>query len=322
MSWKRSILITGGTSGLGYHTALLCAKAHPTSLVVICSRSDKDNAAESIKKGLSQDNVIFKPLDLSRLASVRGFAKDWASNKYPPIESLLLNAGVQYPGDFVKTSDDLEATFGVNHVGHALLFHLLWPFLSNNARVIVTASGVHDPAQNSGLPDAKFTSGDDLAFPPPSVLKESGRQHYSNSKLANILWVYALENHLKGKRPQRVVTVNAFDPGLMPGTGLAREAGPFLRFLWLQVLPRIIPLLRRIYTPNVHTAAESGEALARLAVGADAEGVTGKYFEGMKEIPSSVDSYVEEKQDSLWNWTVKYLSQDETELSSFNTLGH
>lgn len=320
MSWKQSIIITGGTTGLGYHTALHIAKAQPTTLVVISSRSDKDNAAETIKSTLGQDNVVFMPLDLNSLANVREYVKKWTAKGYPPIQSLVLNAGIQFPDKLTKTNDGLEATFGVNHVGHALLFHLLWPHLSQNARVVVTASGVHDPAQKSGLPDAVYTSGDDLANPPEAMTKNSGRQHYTNSKLANMLWTYSLDRHLAEKRPQRVVTVNAFDPGLMPGTGLAREAGPVLRFLWIHVMPRMIGLLRRIYTPNVHTPSESGEALARLAIAADVEGVSGKYYEGMKEISSSTDSYVKEKQEDLWQWTVKYLAKDENERSKFDSL--
>ena len=51
------------------------------------------------------------------------------------------------------------------------------------------------------------------------------------------------------------VTVNAFDPGLMPGTGLARQAPAPLR--WLNQLPPAIPLLRRIVSPNIHSPAES-----------------------------------------------------------------
>lgn len=60
---------------------------------------------------------------------------------------------------------------------------------------------------------------------------------------------------------------------------------------------------------NVHTPAESGAALARLAVGAVVEGVSGRYFEGLKEIKSSKNNYDEAKQDDLCKWTVGYLSQ-------------
>jgi len=61
-------------------------------------------------------------------------------------------------------------------------------------------------------------------------------------------------------------------------------------------------------------------ALARLAVGEDVEGVSGKYFEGMKQIKSSVESYVEEKQEDLWKWTLKFVAMDEEEARKFEEL--
>ncbi|KAF7555888.1 hypothetical protein G7Z17_g1827 [Cylindrodendrum hubeiense] len=318
MTWKRSIIVTGGTANLGYHAALNIAKSHPDYLIVLSSRSNKDNAADTINKTLSQDNCIYISLDLSNLASVREYAKQWAAQGRPPIQSLVLNAGLQFPGGLTKTVDGLESTFGINHVGHALLFHLLFPHLSDTARIVLTSSGTHDPAMKSGLPDAVYNSAEDLAHPPASMIDVLGRQRYASSKLANVLWTYALHRRLAERRPHASITVNAFDPGLMPGTGLAREGSGIERFLWLRVLPCIIPLLRLAVTPNTHTPAESGAALAQLAVGEDVDGVSGKYFEGLKEILSSEDSYILGKQDDLWQWTINYTAESDEERAKFD----
>jgi hypothetical protein len=67
-----------------------------------------------------------------------------------------------------------------------------------------------------------------------------------------------------------------------------------------QVLPRILPLLRNLISPNIHTPAESGAALARLVVDPALEGASGKYFEGIREIPSSVESYDSARGKELW----------------------
>lgn len=316
MAFTRSVIVTGGTVNLGYHAALNIAKAHPDYLVVLSSRSDANHAADAINRVLGQDNTIYISLDLSNLSNIRAYAKQWAAKGYPPIQSLVLNATLQFPGALTKTPSGLEATFAISHVGHALLFHLLYPYLAEKARIVVTSSGVHDPAQKSGLPDAIYTSAEDLAHPPPSMVDVPGRQRYASSKLANVLWTYALSRRLEGHS----ITVTAMDPGLMPGTHLAREGNGFEKFLWYRVMPRILPLLRLLVTPNIHTAAESGAALARLAIGADVEGVSGKYFEGLKEIPSSKDSYVRAKQDDLWQWTVNYVAQSPEESSRFNEL--
>lgn len=320
MTYKYSIIITGGTLNLGYHTALQIAKQHPDYLVVLASRTDKDHSAQLINKTLHQENTIFIQLDLSSTKSVRNFAEKWpVDSSKPQIKALVLNAGLQFPAGLVTTPEGLEATFAIAHVGHALLFFLLYPYLAADSRVIFTSSGTHDPAQKSGMPEPEYHTAEELAHPPKSAIDIPGRKRYTTAKLCNVLFTYALARKLAERAPERHITVTAMDPGLMPGTGLAREANRFENWLWNSVLPHLLGLLRLLVTKNTHTPAESGAALARLAVGADVEGTTGKYFEGLKEIRSSVDSYDEGKQEDLWNWTVRYLAKDDQERARFES---
>ncbi|KAF9894706.1 hypothetical protein FE257_006596 [Aspergillus nanangensis] len=176
MSQPRSVLITGGTASLGYHCALNIARQHPEYQVILASRTNPHDAAESINRLLHQTNVRYIPLDLSNLAQVRSFAHTWASEQLPPIQTLLLNAGLQFPGEVTYTPDGIESTFGINHVGHALLFSLLRPHLCATARIVVTSSGTHDPAQKTGLPDAVYTSAEELAHPSADSKKNPGAQ--------------------------------------------------------------------------------------------------------------------------------------------------
>lgn len=318
MNYKRTVLITGGTINMGYHAALSIARKHPDYLIVISSRSDPNDAASTINKTLSQKNVIFLPLDLSSSSNVRSYATNWASKSYPPIQALLLNAALQFPGDLTLTDEGIEKTFAITHVGHALLFHLLCPFLAPKARVVITASGVHDPALKTGMPKPIYTSAEYLAHPPAEIAKGDGRRHYVHAKLANILWTYALQKRLEESGNEKEISVLAMDPGLMPGSGLAREYPPFARWLWNNLLPRIIPVLRLAFgTDNVHTTKESGESLARLGIAEDVEGVSGKYYEGKKQRDSSVETYEVKKQDDLWEWTVNYTAKDPEELARF-----
>lgn len=313
---KQSILITGGTSGLGFHAASLLARQFQDAKVVIAARKDPNSAAVKINGKNGQKNVQFLPLDLGSQEKVRSFVKTWSDQKFPPISTLILNAGLQFPSGVHYTSDRIEATFGVNHVGHALLFHLLQPFFATECRIVVVSSGTHDPAQKSGLPDAVYTSGEELAHPAGDALKNDGRQRYATSKLCNVLWTYALHRRIS-QLTTRKLTVVAFDPGLMPGTGLAREAGPFLRFIWIYLLPALIPLLRRVFHPNVHTQQDSGANLAFIATDRNAKSKSGVYYEMRKEVPSSIDSYDESKQEELWSWTVKTLASNEQERKDF-----
>jgi NAD(P)-dependent dehydrogenase (short-subunit alcohol dehydrogenase family) len=268
-----------------------------------------------MNKLLNQENVKFLRLDLSSLSQVRAFAEDWNTNQFPPIQSLVFNAALQLPGAVEYTEDGFEKTFAVSHIGHGLLFSLLQPHLAETARIVIVSSGTHDPAQKSGLPDAKYTSAEDLAHPSPLSAKENGRQRYASTKLANILYVYALHRRFSSinEKSGKHWTVTSMDPGLMPGTGLARGASKAERFLWLRVLPNIIPLLRLLISPNIHTPRESGAALARLAVGDDVEGVSGVYYEGLKEIKSSEASYNRANQEDLWGWTVDTTARDDQE---------
>ncbi|KAI0886294.1 NAD(P)-binding protein [Annulohypoxylon maeteangense] len=318
MTYQRTIIVTGGTVSLGYYTALEIAKAHPEYLVVVSSRTDREHAADTINKKLGQTNTIYIPLDLSNLQKVRAYVRDWEKKDYPPIQALIFNAGLQFPGGLTKTVDGLESTFGINHVGHALLFHLLCAYLAPKARVVITSSGTHDPDQETGgMPKANYVSAELLAHPTGATVNDPGRKRYVESKLANILWGYALDRRLKQRVPDRGITVTSFDPGLMPGTGLARETNAFERFIWIYILPKLIPLLRTVLFPNVHRPQESAVALARLAIGLDVEDESGKYFEGLKQIKSSKDSYDETKQDDLWKWTVDYLAKGNGERERF-----
>lgn len=317
MAYTRTVLITGGTNGLGFHCAVNIAQHYPEYLVVLASRTD-NAAAASINKELDQNNVTYLSLDLASLAGIRSFATAWESKNFPPIQVLFLNAGLQFPGELSKTIDGIESTFAINHVGHALLFHLLYPHLDPKARIVVTASGTHDPAQKTGLPDAKYTTAEELAHPTPATARNPGRQRYASSKLANIMWTYGLHDRLS--RAKKNITVVAFDPGLMPGTGLAREASPIERWLWKNLMPRIIPVLRKLLSPNVHPAAESGASLAWLATNEAVQEQSGVYFEGRKIIKSSTESYDKAKQDDLWEWTVRNVARDNEEAGRFNAM--
>ena len=321
-TYTKTILITGGTAGLGHHAALSLARARPDNLIILASRTDRTSAATNINTTLSRSNTLFLPLDLSSQSNIRTFAATWAENNYPPIETLLLNAGLQFPAKAASyTTDGIESTFGINHVGHALLFHLLTPHLSPTARIVLTSSGTHDPAQKTGMPDATYTSAEALAHPGPEELAFPGRKRYTQSKLAVLLWGYALHRRLSSI-PGNQRTVVSFDPGMMPGTGLAREASAVEKMLWNRVMPRVIPVMRCVMFPNIHTPGESGGNLAWVALGeeGEAKGSSGVYFEGRKVIKSSVDSYDEGKQEDLWGWTVNNVAKDEEEKRKFDAM--
>jgi hypothetical protein len=133
--------------------------------------------------------------------------------------------------------------------------------------------------------------------------------------LCNVLFTYELERRLRAEKAagssDGSITVNAFDPGLMPGTGLARDYGGLIRFAWRFILPALRP-----FVPNVNSTAQSGRALANLVSEPRFEGVSGKYFEGVREVPSSKDSYDPAIASELWESSASMvkLTPDETIL--------
>jgi NAD(P)-dependent dehydrogenase (short-subunit alcohol dehydrogenase family) len=123
----------------------------------------------------------------------------------------------------------------------------------------------------------------------------AGQRRYTTSKLANVYFTYALARRLPAG-----VTANAFNPGLVPETGLTREAAAPIRFAAIHIMPHIRPLLRRTVTPNVHTVKESGGALAWLATAPEVADTTGKYFDQRHVVTSSQESYDCARAEALW----------------------
>jgi NAD(P)-dependent dehydrogenase (short-subunit alcohol dehydrogenase family) len=304
-------VITGGNSGLGYGCARALLAASPRWHVVLACRElgRANEAADTLRAAApSGAKVEAMALDLASLASVRSFAETLAerlrAGTLPPLHGLVCNAGMQ--GARALTADGFEATFGVNHLGHYLLVNLLLPSLEKPARIAVVASGVHDPVQladfpSAGVPPPAWSSTAELAkgVMGPAAANDDANadrgRRYSTSKLANVYFTYALAPRLPDG-----VTVNAFDPGLMPGTGLAREYPAPLRWVWNAVLPRMLPLMRLLISENIHSTEASGAALARLITDPALASTNGKYFEGVREIRSSVDSYDEGRAAEVW----------------------
>src|SRR5246500_1352484 len=305
---SRSVVITGGNTGLGFgcaNTILKSPNGPPWHVILACRDEARAQAAvDRLTSGSgAAGQVGAMSLDLSSLSSVRAFAaeltKRLSTGTIPPLHAVVCNAGVNPLNTKTATADGFESTFGINHLGHFLLVNELLSSLQSPGRVVVVASGVHDPAQKSGVPAPAWNDPAALArgeLGPAGASDKSmayGQRRYSTSKLANVYFTYALARRLPAE-----VTANAFDPGLMPRTSLMREAPAALRFI-----ARHIPvsLLRRLFSPNVHTAEESGGALALLVTDPELSGVTGRYFEGRRQIRSSEESYNDARAEDLWN---------------------
>jgi protochlorophyllide reductase len=112
------------------------------------------------------------------------------------------------------------------------------------------------------------------------------------------LTTYELAKRLQASglsTPEAPITVNAFAPGLMAGTGLGRDSEGFTRFMWYAAMPVMSRLIG-----FGGTAAQAGADLAYLATSPALADVTGKYFNGREIVESSTESYDQDKAADLW----------------------
>src|SRR6185436_16227680 len=276
-------IITGASSGLGLECARALLRSDPSMHVVLAVR-DTGRGAEAVKQLGEPQRCTVMRIDLASLTSVRAFAEDVRAATLPPLHAIVCNAGVQ-------------VTFGVNHLGHFALVQGLLGELAHPARIVVVSSGTHDPSKHTGMAHPRYTSADDLAHPRAEQSADDGRRRYATSKLCNMLFTYELDRRL-----DHGVTVNAFDPGLMPGSGLARDYPPLQRLVWRYVLPALRVL------PGVRSTRTSGRYLAALTNDARFDGVSGEYFDGLRPIRSSADSYDRDKALDLWSTSEQLLT--------------
>ncbi len=199
-------MVTGGTSGIGFHTSLELARAGAVVVLAARDAGRGERAAARIRREVPAASVEHRSLDLADLASVRSFAARWDG----PLDLLVDNAGVMAP-PYRLTADGFELQLGTNHLGHFALTGLLLPALADRpgARVVVVSSLAH----RGGRIDF-----DDL---------ESARFYgrwtaYCQSKLANLLFAFELDRRLSGSAAIAV----AAHPGFA-STNL-QVAGPFL----------------------------------------------------------------------------------------------
>lgn len=248
------IVMTGGTSGLGQLAASRML-ATPGTRLLLGARRPGPPAAETL------------PLDLTCLDSVRSFATAVGQRLgATPVDALVLNAGRSGRDTDGRTADGLETTFVVNHLAHYLLLRLLLPRLANHARIVLTTSGTHDPAQRAPLPPPRHATARLLAHPELDPDRDqrpraAAGHAYTASKLCVVLTARALAAQPEAQARQ--LTVVAYDPGRTPGTGLLRNEALVLHALW-QVLG--LPLLRPL-VPRANSRKAAGRALAELALG-------------------------------------------------------
>jgi len=302
----RTAVVTGPTRGLGLECVRALAGVPGWHVILACRDEDAGRrAADDVRRDHPGAALAVVPLDLAALASVRSFPERLAAATTAPLDALVCNAGIQLAHGPRLTADGFELTFATNHLGHFLLVHRLLDRLAPGARVVVVSSGTHNPERFTGMPAPRWRTFEALARPGDAERAEwarspgaAGRTAYTTSKLCNLLFAHELSRRLRASG-RAGVTVNTYDPGLMPGTGLARDYGAVGRFAWRFVLPLLSML------PGASTARRSGIELARLVHDDAYRARDGLYVQIAREVRSSKQSYDAPLAAELWRTSVE-----------------
>ena len=224
----RRILLTGGSSGIGFEAATLLLRAGH-HLTLPC-RDATTAAALRERLGGRIETLI---CDLADLSSIDRCAASLLA-KGEPIDTLVLNAGLQYSGGAEPrwSAQGFELTIAVNHLGHQALLQQLLPLLLRGTapRLVVTASEVHDPSTAGGKVGLPAGLGDlaGLRQGPGAPMLDgnssfNAEKAYKDSKLCNLLMAREVERRLQEQGTP--LTVLAWSPGLV----IPRSDGGFFR---------------------------------------------------------------------------------------------
>jgi NAD(P)-dependent dehydrogenase (short-subunit alcohol dehydrogenase family) len=247
----KTIVITGGTGGIGLVAAERLAGAGARLVLVGRDRRRGEAAASRIR------GAEFLRADLALMGEVRQLARSLEALRR--IDVLVLNAGAIFARR-ETTEEGLERTFALNHMHSFLLANLLLPKLKAQApaRILLVASEAH---RGVGL------DFDDLQ----SVRRYGAWPTYKRSKLCNILVARELARRLEGSG----VTANALHPGFV-ATGFGAR-NPFLFSTALGIAKRMMAI----------DPAEGARPIVELASSVALEAKSGRYFDkGVERRPS------------------------------------
>jgi NAD(P)-dependent dehydrogenase (short-subunit alcohol dehydrogenase family) len=240
---EQTILVTGATDGLG--RALAGELAARGATVLLHGRSEK--RLEDTRRELGNDRLWTYLADFSALDDVRRLAEA-VERDHERLDVLVNNAGVGAArnGSRQVSEDGYELRFAVNYLAPFLLTKLLLPLLRRSApaRIVNVASAGQAPID---FDDVTLERG------------YSGSRAYGQSKLAQIMFTFELAEQLRAEGAG--VTVNALHPASLMNTKMVFESFGY----------------------TMSTIEDGVESTLRLAVSPELEGVSGRYFDRLRE---------------------------------------
>jgi dehydrogenase/reductase SDR family protein 12 len=243
---RRSVMVTGASSGIGEAACVGLARAGAGVGLVVRSRERGEEARERIAGASGSDALEMHLCDLSSLASVREFASRFVSSG-EDLHVLINNAGV-LPSERIQTDEGFELTFATNVLGPFLLTSLLLPAMrrSVRARVINVSSG--------GMYTAKVDL-DDLQL---TRHEFDGARFYAHSKRAEVI----LSEEWGRRLAPDGIGVHSTHPGWVATAGVQDS----------------LPRFNKVMGPLLRDPAQGADTIVWLAGSEEPGQTTGEFW--------------------------------------------
>ena len=266
----KTVVITGGTSGIGEVAAVVLARMGARIVLVARDKIRGDATLARLRESAPGVAHTIHFADLLRLAEMKRVAAQIAASE-PRIDVLINNAGALF-AKRRTTEDGLERTFALNHMAYFVVTEGLRERLlaSSPARIINTASAAH---QGSRL------DFDDLQ----SAKSFGAMKAYGRSKLCNILFTRELARRLDGTG----VAANCLHPGFVATRFGDKSGGWMSRAVSLAKFFAISP-------------ARGAQTIVYLASSPDVAKTTGRYF--YQSVPAKPSPEAQDDQTALLLW--------------------
>lgn len=272
------VVITGATSGIGYHTARKYASRGAN---LLCVNRNPDKSATLRQEIESEFGVRcdYRIADLSNLRDILRVSDELAELQ-SDIDVLIHNAGV-YLTKRELTVDGIEKVFVVHYLSSFIMNYILQDKLKaqKSARIIMVGSEAHRFAP-WGL------RLDDLNW---EKRRYSGLKSYGSAKMAQLLSMIVFNERFVNTG----VTINTMHPGAVK-TETGQENGAAYKWFKRNFLDR------SLRSPEI-----SAEALYYLGASPELESVSGKFFSLTTEEEPAPPALDREAAIELWNTTLR-----------------
>lgn len=295
----RIALVTGGTSGIGFHTALGLARMGAVVYVTGRNKSRGQESQRQLRAAAGHANIHFIRADESTVGGNQELAHRIFMETHQ-LHILVNNVGGMY-NDRWETDDGYEATLAINFVGPFALTEALLPLLqrSTPARIVNVTSAAYAMWQGDPFSDIQ------------SCEVYTGFYAYSRAKYLNLLWTFELAHRLEVSLEDSWITANAVHPGTA-WTTITRSSEPrsfpaSMRSLW-----PVVRLMQRTGSPE-----KAAHTSIYLASAQEVANLTGQYFESSTHPKDPGPAVLDQtEQDKAWELATSLVRDAPTAMPS------